>query len=592
MAGRIPQQFIDELMARVDIVDVIDARVPLRKAGSNYTARCPFHDEKTPSFTVSPEKQFYHCFGCGAHGTAIGFLMEYERMDFVEAVHDLAARAGMQVPQTATDSVVAAKGKDLYELLVQASVFYRRQLREHPQARRAADYLKGRGLSGEIAAEFDIGFAPPGWDNLLRAQGGDPASQARLAEAGLLIEKEGGGYYDRFRDRIMFPIRDARGRVIGFGGRVLGDDMPKYLNSPETPVFHKGRELYGLYEARKALRQLDRLLVVEGYMDVVALAQFGIRNAVAALGTAITREHLERIFRVVPEVVFCFDGDRAGRDAAWRAVQNALPLMSDGRTARFMFLPEGEDPDTLIRKEGQGGFEARIENSVPLSIFFYTSLTKQADISSMDGRARLVELVRPLLSNVPEGAFKHMMMARLAEIARMDAVVLAGIVGGGKAETKAPRRPAAKPPRQAGSRSPVRMAIEILLYKPDLALQAGDARWLLELDVPGVRLLVELLELLHAQPHLKVGALLERWRDTKEGHYLATLAQWTPSVSEGVEAEFHGALRCLREQRIEQFVESLLRKDKLEGLSAEEKSELGRLLSRVERAAASKKTDG
>ncbi len=580
MAGRIPQQFIDDLMARVDIVEVIDARVPLRKAGSNYTARCPFHDEKSPSFTVSSEKQFYHCFGCGAHGTAIGFLMEYERMGFVEAVHDLAARAGMQVPQTASDSVAVDKGKDLYELLVQASVFYRGQLREHSQARRATDYLKGRGLSSEIAAEFDIGFAPPGWDNLLRAQGGNPASQARLAEAGLLIEKEGGGYYDRFRDRIMFPIRDARGRVIGFGGRVLGEDTPKYLNSPETPVFHKGRELYGLYEARKASRQLDRLLVVEGYMDVVALAQFGIRNAVATLGTAITRDHLERIFRVVPEVVFCFDGDRAGRDAAWRAVQNALPMMSDGRTARFMFLPEGDDPDTLIRKEGQGGFEARIENSVPLSVFFYTTLTKQADISSMDGRARLVELVRPQLSNVPEGAFKHMMMVRLAEVARMDAVALTGIVGGGKAESRAPRRPAAIPARQVGSRSPVRTAIERLLYKPDLALQADDARWLLELDVPGVRLLAELLELLRAQPHLKVGALLERWRDTKEGHYLATLAQWTPSVSEGVEAEFSGALRCLREQRTEQFVESLLRKDKLEGLSTEEKSELGRLLSR------------
>ncbi|MEQ6342488.1 MAG: DNA primase [Gammaproteobacteria bacterium] len=590
MAGRIPQQFIDELMARVDIVDVIDSRVPLRKAGSNYTARCPFHDEKTPSFTVSPEKQFYHCFGCGAHGTAIGFLMEYERMDFVEAVQDLAARAGMQVPQTAPDSAVVAKGKDLYELLVQASVFYRRQLREHSQARRATDYLKGRGLSGEIVAEFDIGFAPPGWDNLLRAQGGNPASQARLAEAGLLIEKEGGGYYDRFRDRIMFPIRDARGRVIGFGGRVLGDDTPKYLNSPETPVFHKGRELYGLYEARKASRQLDRLLVVEGYMDVVALAQFGVRNAVATLGTAITREHLERIFRVVPEVIFCFDGDRAGRDAAWRAVQNALPLMSDGRTARFMFLPEGEDPDTLVRKEGQGGFEARIEDSVPLSVFFYTNLTKQADISSMDGRARLVELVRPLLSNVPEGAFKHMMMERLADIARMDSVALAGIVGSGKA--RAPRRPATAPVKHVGSRSPVRMAIEMLLYKPDLALRAGDARWLSDLDVPGVHLLAELLELLHAQPHLNVGALLERWRDTKEGHHLATLAQWTPSVSEGVEAEFNGALRCLREQRIDQLVEGLLRKDKLEGLSAEEKSDLGRLLARDEREAAGEKTGG
>lgn len=583
MAGRIPQQFIDDLMTRVDIVEVIDARVPLRKAGRDYMARCPFHDEKTPSFTVSPEKQFYHCFGCGAHGTAIGFLMEYERLDFVEAVQELAARVGMPLPQAeASPAAAAPRSKDLYELLAQAATFYRRQLREHSQAKRAVDYLKGRGLSGEIAAEFDIGFAPAGWDNLLRALG--HGAQARLVEAGLLVEKSGGApakpethWYDRFRDRVMFPIRDPRGRVIGFGGRVLGEDTPKYLNSPETPVFHKGRELYGLYEARKALRQLDRLVVVEGYMDVVALAQFGIRYAVATLGTAITREHLERIFRVVPEVVFCFDGDRAGREAAWRAVENALPMMSDGRTARFMFLPDGEDPDTLVRKEGQEQFEARIAKSVALSEFFYTTLARQTDIYSRDGRARLVELARPMLSKVPDGAFRRVMLERLAEIARMDATALNGLVGVGK--TVAPARPRA-PVRSAAAptRSPVRMAIEMLLYRPELACAAGDPRDLAGLDVAGADLLVGLLELLQAQPHLNAGAIIEHWRGTKEGRHLAMLAQWSPSLPEGLSAEFSGTLRRLREQALEQRVERLLHKEKVEGLSAVEKDELRRLL--------------
>ena len=593
MAGRIPQQFIDELITRVDIVELINVRVPLRKVGRNYTARCPFHDEKTPSFSVNPDKQFYHCFGCGASGTALGFLMDYDHLGFIDAVRDLASSVGMQMPQmldARSDTAAPAlqQSKDLYELLEQAAVFYKRQLREHAQAPRAIEYLKGRGLSGDISRDFDIGYAPPGWDNLLRAFNAqaNPPLQAQLAEAGLLIEKgekDRGGYYDRFRDRIMFPIRDARGRVMGFGGRVLSaDELPKYLNSPETPVFHKGRELYGLYEARKAVRHLDRLLVVEGYMDTVALAQFGIRYGVATLGTAITRDHLEKIFRVVPEVVFCFDGDRAGREAAWRAVQNALPLMREGRQARFMFLPDGEDPDTLIRKEGQAGFEARIENSVPLSTFFYNQLTKQVDTLSMDGRARLVELVRPLLSNVPEGVFRHMMLARLAEIARMDVALLTQVVTGvlpvaARPDRSAGRRMAAV--AHAAGRSPVRIAIEILLYQPALAQQVRDPQTLAKLDVAGVGLLVQLLELLQARPHLNTAALLEHWRGSQEGKYLAKLAQWQPEVPEGVEAELQGALQRLAEQYHQQRVENLLHMERLEGLDDVEKAELRRLLS-------------
>lgn len=630
MAGRIPQQFIDELITRVDIVELINTRVPLRKVGRNYTARCPFHDEKTPSFSVNPDKQFYHCFGCGASGTALSFLMEYDHLGFLDAVRDLASSVGMQMPQTLdakSDAGVPAinQSKDLYALLEQAASFYKRQLREHTQAPRAIEYLKGRGLSGDISRDFDIGYAPPGWDNMLRAFNAqaNPALQAQLAEAGLLIEKDRGdrsqhpapstdgqvpraqdalerpsggtraslhsGYYDRFRDRIMFPIRDARGRVMGFGGRVLGDELPKYLNSPETPVFHKGRELYGLHEARKALRQLDRLLVVEGYMDAVALAQFGIRYVVATLGTAITRDHLEKIFRLVPEVVFCFDGDRAGRQAAWRALQNALPLMQEGRQARFMFLPDGEDPDTLIRKEGQAEFGVRIENSVPLSTFFYNQLTQQVDTLSMDGRARLVELARPLLSNVPEGVFRHMMLERLAEITRRDVAVVEHEVTGKPMAARRPdhlRRRRSAAVAQATGRSPVRIAMEILLYQPVLAQQVDDPQALAKLDVAGVGLLVELLELLRARPHLNTAALLEHWRDTQEGKYLAKLAQWQPEVPEGVEAELQGALQRLAEQYQQQRVENLLHIERLEGLDNREKEELRRLLS----ANATKKT--
>ncbi|MFM1892488.1 MAG: hypothetical protein RLZ44_1565, partial [Pseudomonadota bacterium] len=359
MAGKIPQRFIDDLIARVDIVDVINQRVPLKKAGHEYKACCPFHDEKTPSFTVSPTKQFYHCFGCGAHGTAIGFLMDYDRLSYPEAIEALADDLGLEVPHEAG----VERGPDLsplYEILEQAARFYAWQLRRHPDSARAVEYLRQRGVSGEIAADFRIGFAPPGWDNLLRELGGDARAVDSLRGAGLISEPEDGKRYDRLRDRIVFPILDARGRVVGFGGRVLGAGEPKYLNSPETPVFHKGRELYGLYQAKQAVKQLERLLVVEGYMDVVALAQFGIRYAVATLGTATTAEHLEKLFRSVPEVVFCFDGDRAGRDAAWKALETALPLLREGRQARFLFLPEGEDPDTLVRREGAAAFAARV----------------------------------------------------------------------------------------------------------------------------------------------------------------------------------------------------------------------------------------
>ena len=583
MTGRIPQDFIDGLLNRTDIVEVIDAHVPLRKAGREYVACCPFHDEKTPSFTVSQQKQFYHCFGCGAHGTALGFLMEYEHLDFVEAVRELAGRVGLPMPEQAAPRAVVADGQDLYALLGQAADFYSRQLREHPDAPRAVAYLKERGLSGEIAAHYGIGYAPPGWDNLLRALGkGDAGLQAQLAKAGMLITKEGGGYYDRFRDRVMFPIRDARGRTIGFGGRVLSnEDTPKYLNSPETPLFHKGRELYGLYEARKAVRDLDRLLVVEGYMDVVALAQYDIRYAVATLGTATTREHLERLFRVVPTLIFCFDGDRAGREAAWRALENTLPVLQDGRQASFLFLPDGEDPDSLVRKEGREVFESRLASAMPCSSFFYESLLKQADVTSMDGRARLVELTRPHLAQLPSGAFRQMMIARLAEITRMPAADLARLIEQRAPKTAVkPQLTKATPPQSPARMPPVRLAITLLLQRPALALHAGDPGRFDGIELPGVEMLKEMLSLIQAYPELSTGALLERWRESPQASYLFKLARWQhPLPEQEWQAEFSGALERIADQGLEQRKQRLLDKSRAGELNAQERSELQTLFS-------------
>jgi DNA primase len=573
--SRIPQQFIDELMTRVDIIDVIDSRVPLKKSGRDYSACCPFHNEKTPSFTVSQTKQFYHCFGCGAHGTALGFLMDYEHMDFPDAVRELAGRVGLEVPQ---EAVTASPGAELYEVLEQSAQFFRRQLKEHPQAARAVDYLKKRGLSGEIAARFGIGFAPPGWDNLLRALG--PSAEARLLRAGMLTEKDGGKKYDRFRDRIMFPILDRRGRTIGFGGRVLDDGTPKYLNSPETPVFHKGRELYGLYEARTLLRDLPRLLVVEGYMDVVALAQHDIGYAVATLGTATTDEHLEKLFRATPEVLFCFDGDKAGRAAAWRALETTLPVIRDGRQARFMFLPEGEDPDTLVRKLGRDAFEALMEQALPLSTFMYSELAAQVDMTSIDGRARLAELAKPLLARLPEGLFRQMMIEELSALVQVKVENLATLSGGNQGAGRSSTPTARPAPRPAPTkRSPVRLAIALLLQRPGLAAEAGDPRRFTGLALPGIDLLMEMIELILQRPDIGTGALLEHWRDTEAGAHLLKLAQAPLQVPEaGYAGEFADILLRLEERIRAQRVEQLYQKD-LKTLTPEEKAELQQLLT-------------
>jgi len=587
MAGKIPEKFIDELLARIDIVDVIDARVPLKKAGRDYKACCPFHDEKTPSFTVSQTKQFYHCFGCGAHGSAIGFLMEYERMSFPEAVEELARRAGMEVPHEARAvREQPDQSAALLEILAQADRCFRRWLREHPQASEAVDYLKRRGLSGEIAADFGLGYAPEGWDNLLKAIGTTDAARQALLTAGLIVKKDSGGHYDRFRHRIMFPIHDHRGRLVGFGGRVLDKSEPKYLNSPETPLFHKGRELYGLFRARDALKREGRVVVVEGYMDVVSLAQFGIDYAVATLGTATTRDHLERLFRHVSEVVFCFDGDRAGRDAAWRALENTLPALHEGRQVSFLFLPEGEDPDTLVRKEGAEVFGARLRSAIPLPDYFFQHLAAQVDLGRLDGRARFVELARPYLSKLPAGVLRQLMLGRLADLSQLPVTELGKTVDPGVKPANRARREGSGSSGQ-GRPSLVRSAVALLLLQPELIRHLGEMGVLEELrDRPGVDLLLDLATLVRQRPNLKTGAILEHFRDSVHQPALAKLASRDHPALEGdVDAEFLGVIRGLEREAMTSATERLTQKAKLSGkpglsgLSEDEQAELKRLLA-------------
>jgi DNA primase len=571
MSGRIPQSFIDELLTRTDIVEVIDERVPLKKAGREYKACCPFHTEKTPSFTVSQSKQFYHCFGCGEHGTVISFLMDYEHMDFVEAVEELARRAGLEVPHEARAEKDKTAARSYYELLERVSGYYQEQLRSHSQARRAIDYLKNRGLSGEVAARFKIGYAPPGWENLTAALHADSQTRQALLELGLIIQRDDGkSAYDRFRDRIQFPIHDRSGRTIGFGGRVLDDSTPKYLNSPESPVFHKGRELYGLYEARKAVRRLERILVVEGYMDVVALAQFDINYVVATLGTATTHEHLERLFRTVPEVVFCFDGDRAGREAAWRALENALPVLRDGREARFLFLPDGEDPDSLVRKTGREAFEERIAHATHLSDFFFERLSGHLDLNSIDGRARLVDMARPLLAKLPDSMFHQLMVERLAELAHTRPAHLVEHLESRPAspdKTPGARRQSSR----KAQKSAVRQAVEILLHQPSLAAKLQRPVFPDQCDLPGIPLLVELLDLLGSQPELRTAAILEHWRDRDEGRYLSRLASWTPELDNpDLLHDLQGLIRDIQRQHIEKRLEFLNQEQSRRKLSAVE----------------------
>lgn len=588
MAGLIPQRFIDDLLDRVDIVDVIGARLELRKTGKNHSARCPFHDEKTPSFSVNPDKQFYYCFGCGAGGNSIGFVMDYDHVDFPQAVETLSALVGMEVPREARQNDQRdSQRKALYDILDQAKRFYRHQLSQHSSARQAIDYLKQRGLSGTIADKFDIGFAPPGWDNLLLAisenhhqnsiedntDAVDDKTIALLTESGLLVNRqEDNKRYDRFRHRIIFPIRDTRGRTIAFGGRVLGDDKPKYLNSPETPVFHKGRELYGLYEANQSRQSSSNLIVVEGYMDVVALAQHGIENAVATLGTAVSAAHLEKIFRYTSEVVFCFDGDKAGRQAGRRALETALPLMTDGRSAKFLFLDEGEDPDTLVRKIGSEPFRNLISKSTPLSTFLFSLCEDGLDLDLADDCARLSTLAAPLLKQLPVGVFRQLLFDQLAKKTGMSTETLTQLIApavdetpppwddasdhepphhgtpyedyddsyasnsdyppnhGGEPDTRFRKKPPASRPVRAPKFvqfKPLHWLIALLVNHPVLVKNLEQLDAVQALDIDDIELLRNLLTLLSSNPTYTINHILGYWRGVhgqEQGEILAGIA--------------------------------------------------------------------
>ena len=599
MAGKIPGEFIDELVARVDIVDVIDRRVPLTRKGKEFQACCPFHEEKTPSFTVSPVKQFYHCFGCGAHGTAIGFLMEYANLSFVEAIEELADGVGLQVPRQDQPNQPAAPGEktgDLLRIVEQANFWFQRQLRKHSDAKQAVTYLKSRGLDGKIAASFGIGFAPDSWDDLARALGTSAQAKQQLIKAGLITRKDRDNpdsgenskveeelearHYDRFRSRIIFPIEDHRGRVVGFGGRILGEGEPKYLNSPETPLYHKGAELYGLHRARRAIGNANKSVVVEGYMDVVSLAQFGVDNAVAALGTATTRTHLQRLFRLAPEIVFCFDGDRAGLAAAWKALQVSLPEMQDGRQIGFLFLPESEDPDTIVRSEGRDAFLSRVDEATPLPDFLFENLVSQVDMGRLDGKARLVSLAKPLIDQFPSGALKDMIFARLSSLSGLTDTQL------GKQEhpvTPYPDRRSRKHnPSEPGQISPLAFATSLLLQNPQLAVSFENIEMMQKLRLQGSDVLLKMIEIIRDQPDRTTARLLELFRESTYHGYLEKLAMRPNDIHEdALETQFIDTIeRLLESQKAQDRQEALenLRQKHINELNDEEKKQLVALL--------------
>ena len=593
MTGRIPQPFIDEIVARSDIVEIINARVPLKKAGREFKACCPFHNEKSPSFWVSPDKQFYHCFGCGAHGTAIGFLMQYEKMEFFDAVADLAQRAGLEIPREAQKGGESGSA-DLHDVMARAARFFEQNLADNPRAR---EYVRARGIDAKTSARFALGYAPDSWDALRNRFGAQEEDRRQILQLGLIIERDtrGGeraaGFYDRFRDRLMFPIRDSRGRVIGFGGRIIDQGEPKYLNSPETPLFHKGRELYGLFEARQARADFKRLMIVEGYMDVVRLHQAGITYAVATLGTATTQEHLNKIFRLTSEVVFCFDGDRAGRLAAWRALENSLAMAHDGRELRFMFLPEGHDPDTLVAEEGSEAFEKRLTTALPLSEYLIQHLMTEVDLNHDEGRAKLKALAAPLFARMPEGIYREMLAERLAARVSMPAAALKKSFLTGETRrtamerTSGERRPEPSPRHggriSAGRGNLLTQAITLVLHHPAAAAAVKDPQALRRVARPGVAVLEELIVQAAAAANPSTAMLLERWRDLPEYGRLCELAMAEPLVAEA-EAAAKELLMAI-EKLVEEYgpgrrTDELLRKAEETGLNYDEKAELSLLL--------------
>lgn len=569
MSGRIPRQFIDDLLVRVDIVDLIDTHVPLKKTGNNFVARCPFHNEKTPSFSVNRIRQMYHCFGCGASGNAISFLMDYSHLGFVEAVEDLAAFVGIDVPREEVGDFVSIDKEDvsrLYSVLDAVQLFYAEQLRG-AEGRVAIAYLKERGVSGEIARDFGLGYAPQAWDALISR-----FDRQSLIDAGMLVVKDDGKVYDRFRGRLMFPIRDKRNRVIGFGGRVLDDSLPKYLNSPETSVFSKGKELYGLCELLQKKNKPGRILIVEGYMDVIALAQYGVDNAVAALGTATSKAQLDLLFRFASELVLCFDGDNAGRQAAWKAADASLPCLRDGRQVKIMLLPQGQDPDSLIRTEGLSGFQARVNDAEVLSDYFFNFLAGQSDLATIEGRSQLMALAKPQLEKIPAGFFRDMMWRRLSDMTStrlMDVPQKKATLKQSQHKKSSLQRP-----------SLVRRVLALLIQYPHLqqiVIKLGLS--LDEFEFAGRDLLMDILQKIALEKPENAAMLLEAYRDSANEKTVMILAGMALDVPDGgEEAEFSGALMQLLRQARQDQLSGLLAKESREGLDFEEKQLLRTLL--------------
>lgn len=584
MAGMIPRQFIDDLLARADIVEVIDSRVPLKKAGKNYQACCPFHTEKSPSFSVSQDKQFYHCFGCGEHGNAISFLMEFERLEFPDAIEELASYYNMDVPreqnnrspaQQKQDQKAYSQKQDDYELMAQISRFFQQQLKVATDKDVAIDYLKGRGLSGEIVKRFGIGYISDAWDGMMKVFGRSGQINQQLVDLGMAIQGDKNKPYDRFRGRIQFPIRDKRGRVIGFGGRVLGDGTPKYLNSPETRIYHKGQELYGLYEAKQANKQLTRLVVVEGYMDVVALAQHGVDYAVASLGTATTPEQLQTLFRTVKEVICCYDGDRAGRDAAWRAMDNALPMIQDGYSLKFVFLPDGQDPDSMIREQGQAAFETILDNATPLSQFLFEHLLSQINMSSPEGKGAAIGAFQPYLAKLPESNLKDAIVTKLAnQFGASNEIQLKKLhknfANVTENITKAKRTKI----------TPIRLAIALLLEHPHIVEILPDPAILSELNMPGIPLLNTLLALCKQNPKVNGAQLIEHFRGQEAEKQLKKIMCIEHHIeAENAENTFLDIIESFLNKFLENRCNELFEKQRTVGLTNIEIGELHGLLS-------------
>jgi DNA primase len=583
MAGRISRQFIDDLLSRADIVELVDSRVPLKKAGKNHQACCPFHNEKSPSFTVSQDKQFYHCFGCGEHGNAISFLMEFDRLDFVDAVEELASHGGMEVirEENTASPAEQRRQQQIYqqkqdddELMSQISRFFQQQLKVASDKDTAIQYLKGRGLSGEVVKRFGIGYISDAWDGMMNTFSRNGQANQQLIDLGMAISGDKQRPYDRFRGRIMFPISDKRGRVIGFGGRVLGDEKPKYLNSPETRVYHKGQELYGLHEAKQANKKLKRLIVVEGYMDVVALAQHGVDYAVASLGTATTFEQLQTLFRTVPDVICCYDGDRAGRDAAWRAMENALPLIRDGFSLKFVFIPDGEDPDSLIREQGQQAFEALLDHAMPLSKFIFDKFLEDNPVSSTEAKVALIDKLQPYIQKMPDSILRNAMIDEMAS--RFSVTSEKRMIELRKLNAS----PEKKMSQKRTKVTPVRLALALLLEHPHIANSLGELSVLQPLTAPGIPLLIQVLSVCQKNPDIKSPQLLEYFRGTEQGSQLAKLMCWQHHVEADAATDvFLDSIEKLLNNFVEQRAEVLLQKARTGQMTAEEKQELQAILN-------------